>query len=49
MLENKLIEKNTYNNIADKFELKNYEKNIINNLSIRISNIIMSSIRNINQ
>ena len=49
IIENKLIEKNTYNNIADKFELKNYEKNIINNLSIRISNIIMSSIRNINQ
>ena len=49
IIENKLIEKNTYNNIADKFELKNYEKNIINNLAIRISNIIMSSIRNINQ
>ena len=49
IIENKLIEKNTYNNIADKFELKNYEKNIINNLSIRISNAIMSSIRNINQ
>ena len=49
LIENELNEKNTYNNIADKFELKNYENNIINNLSSRMSGIIMSSIRNKNQ
>ena len=49
LIENELNEKNTYNNIADKFELKNYENIIINNLSSRMSGIIMSSIRNKNQ
>ena len=48
LIVNKINRKTTYNNITDKFELENYEKNIINNLSIRISNIIISSIRNIN-
>jgi len=52
--EKKLIEKNinkitTYNNISDKFELDSYEKNIINNLSIDISDRIIFSISEITE
>ncbi len=40
--------KNAYNNISDKFKLKNYELIIIKNLSQRISDSIISAIININ-
>ncbi|MFL2887053.1 MAG: hypothetical protein ACJZ4H_03500 [Candidatus Pelagibacter sp.] len=39
----------TYNNITDKFELENYEKNIIENLSEVLSDSIISSISEINK
>ena len=37
----------TYNNITDKFELENYEKTIINNLTKNISDKIINSISEI--
>ena len=37
----------TYNNITDKFELENYEKTIINNLTKSISDKIINSISEI--
>ncbi len=48
-----LVEKNInrkirYNNITDKFEMEKYEKNIIENLSTSISDMIISSISEIN-
>ena len=48
-----LIEKNInrkirYNNITDKFEMEKYEKNIIENLSSSISNMIISSVSEVN-
>jgi len=48
IITNKLNRKSTYNNISDKFELENYEKNIIKNLSISISDKIINSISEIN-
>ena len=48
LITNKLNRKSTYNNISDKFELENYEKNIIKNLSTSISDKIISSISEIN-
>ena len=41
--------KTTYTNITDKFELENYENNIIENLSEGISDSILSSISEINE
>ena len=37
-----------YNNITDKFEMEKYEKNIIENLSSSISNMIISSVSEVN-
>ena len=48
IITNKLNRKSTYNNISDKFELENYEKNIIKNLSTSISDKILNSISEIN-
>ena len=48
LITNKLNRKSTYNNISDKFELENYEKNIIMNLSTSIFDKIISSISEIN-
>ena len=48
IITNKLNRKSTYNNISDKFELENYEKNIIKNLSTSISDKIINSISEIN-
>ena len=39
----------SYNNISDKFELENYEKNIIKNISEGISETIISAISEINE
>ena len=49
IIENNASRKTTYNNISDKFELENYEKTIINNLSTNISDIIIFSISEINE
>ena len=44
LFQKNISKKTTYNNISDKFELDSYEKNIINNLSIDISDRIIFSI-----
>jgi len=49
LISNKINKKTTYNNIADKFELENYEITIINNLTSEISDNIMFSISRINE
>ena len=41
ILINEINLKDIYNNVSDKFELENYEKNIIENLSINISDTII--------
>ena len=48
LLVNEINLKDMYNNVSDKFELENYEKNIINNLSQNISDKIIISISEIN-
>jgi len=48
LIKRKVKMKNTYNNISDKLELKNYELIVINNLSQRISDSLISTIANIN-
>ena len=49
LIDDKVIKKNTYNNISDKFELENYEKIIKNNLSSNISREIINRMSNLNQ
>ena len=49
IIENNILRKTTYNNISDKFELENYEKNMIDNLSRNISDRIIFSISEINE
>ena len=49
LIENKINRKTTYNNITDKFELENYEKNIVDNLSKNISDKIIFSISEIHK
>ena len=49
LIENKINRKTTYNNINDKFELENYEKNIVDNLSKNISDKIIFSISEIHK
>ena len=49
LISNNINKRTTYNNIADKFELKNYEMTIINNLTSEISKDIMFSISRINE
>tara|TARA_B100001250_G_scaffold353900_1_gene327445 strand:+ start:632 stop:1090 length:459 start_codon:yes stop_codon:yes gene_type:complete len=49
LIVNNINRKTTYNNIADKFELESYEKNIISNLARNISDKIISSISEINE
>jgi len=48
LIKRKVKMKNTYNNISDKLKLKKYESSIINNLSQRISDSIISAVANIN-
>ena len=48
IINKEINRKATYNNINDKFELNNYEKNIINNLSISIVDMIIESISETN-
>ena len=49
LISNKINKKTTYNNIADKFELENYEKNIINNLVSEITDNIKLSISKVSE
>ena len=49
IIENNILRKTTYSNISDKFELENYEKNMIDNLSRNISDRIVFSISEINE
>ena len=49
LLINEINLKDIYNNVSDKFELENYEKNIINNLTQNISDKIIISISEINE
>ena len=49
LIEKNINRKTTYNNISDKFELENYEKNIIKNISVGISESIISTISEINE
>jgi len=49
VLEKNISKISTYNNISDKFELENYEKTIIKNLSKGISENIISSISELNE
>ena len=44
VLQNEISKQATYNNIDDKFDLLNYEKNIIKNLSQRFAEDILISI-----
>ena len=48
LFEKKIKVKNNYNNISDKLKLKKYESIIIENLSEKISDNIISSITNLN-
>ena len=49
LIVNEINLKDIYNNVSDKFELENYEKNIINNLTQNISDKIIISISEINE
>ena len=48
ILEREMEKSNVYNNKSDKFELDQDEENIMNNLSEKISDNIISSIINLN-
>ena len=48
ILEREIEKSNVYNNKSDKFELDQDEENIMNNLSEKISDNIISSIINLN-
>ena len=49
LIVDKINRRIKYNNISDKFELENYERTIINNLSINISDKIIFSISEIQE
>tara|TARA_B100000965_G_C19436757_1_gene688947 strand:+ start:120 stop:578 length:459 start_codon:yes stop_codon:yes gene_type:complete len=49
LIDRNIKRKVRYNNITDKFEMEKYEKNIIENLSSNISDMILSSISEINE
>jgi len=46
-IERKISKKLTYNNLSDKFELNRYENNLIQNLSLNISERIVSILSNL--
>lgn len=48
VLDKDIIKSNIYNNESDKFELEQNENIILENLSDKISNVIISSIINLN-
>ncbi len=47
LLKNKIIKNNIYNNVSDKFKLEQNERIIIDNLSEKISDEIITSIMNL--
>ena len=49
ILSNKVEKKINYNNINDKFELTKYEDNLIKNLSINISDEILTAVKSLNK
>ena len=49
ILKNTINKQASYNNISDKFELSQYEENIIKNLAGNISNEILMSITNLSK
>tara|TARA_Y100001970_G_scaffold287656_1_gene412866 strand:- start:1564 stop:2013 length:450 start_codon:yes stop_codon:yes gene_type:complete len=49
IIQNEINKRSTYNNITDKFEMENYEKNIIYNLSTSITDRIIYSISKLNE
>lgn len=49
LLNSKINKKVTYSNISDKFELSNYENNLISNLSNTIAEEILFSVSNKNK
>ena len=48
IIEDQIIKGTTYNNIKDKYELTQYENNVINNLSDNISRDILFAIQTLN-
>jgi hypothetical protein len=48
IIEDQIIKGTTYNNIKDKYELTQYENNVINNLSDNISRDILFAIKTLN-
>ena len=48
LLKKTVVKSNLYNNVTDKFELERNEKIILQNLSEKISEIVISSIMNLN-
>ena len=49
VLEDKILKESIYNNINDKYELSKYEQNVLNNLSLIMSNEILFSIKLLNK
>ena len=49
IIDNKISKQIVYNNIDDKFELSQYEDNIINNLAYNISSEILMSVAALNK
>ena len=49
VLEDKILKKTTYNNINDKYELSKREQNVLNNLSLMMSNEILFSLKSLNK
>ena len=49
VLEDKILKESTYNNINDKYELSKHEQNVLNNLSLMMSNEILFSIKVLNK
>ena len=49
ILENEISKQIIYNNISDKFELSQYEENVINNLANNISSEILMSVNTLSK
>ena len=49
ILENEISKQIIYNNINDKFELSQYEENVINNLANNISSEILMSVNTLSK
>ena len=49
IIDDKISKQITYNSIKDKFELSQYENNVIKNLSNNISNDILFAVEVFNQ